>query len=75
MEKYWGNKRFNSLVRQPSEEVVILENFSNREYYIDLLRVGEIAGASFETEDSNRNTSPPGKSGPGCQCSLTVALF
>lgn len=42
-----SNKRFNSLVRQPSEEVVILENFSNREYYIDLLRVGEIAGASF----------------------------
>lgn len=41
------NKRFISLVRQPSEEVVILRTSQIREYYTDLLRVGEVAGASL----------------------------
>lgn len=51
------------------------EIFSNKECCTDLLRDVEVAGFSLEPEDSSKNTSPPGKSGPGCQCNVTVALF
>lgn len=70
-----SNKRFISLVRQPSEEVVILRT-SQIENVVLIYESREVAGTSVRLKTATGIlVSPPGKSGPGRQCSWTVALF
>lgn len=47
VEKQWGVTRGSFLWSDTKRGGSYSENFSNREYCTDLLRVGEVAGASL----------------------------
>lgn len=59
-----SNKRFMSLVGQPSEEVVILRTSQIENIVLIYWESGKEQELLDRTEDSNKTMSPPGKSGP-----------